>query len=280
VKNYSTSKLKSIAAIAAFTSVAASLALQAQDPVELDPTRAQEEAAGIVDTSDKSGTNPVNFTFDARIYNEYQWLKPGGDIWNNVSTFEFRIPFADDKWQVRTRLRYSAFDVGVASESGFGDMDFRFLTVPIMNAEKRFALALGSEFFLPTGSGALSNGAYSLGPQIFLAKFAPFNGLVDLIAPGYQHQFSVYEKDGARDVNLGIIDLFILKTFNDKKQWMMLNPQGIMNYETNQYWTQFDIELGTMLKPAGHSVYIRPSIGIGSDSPYDISLEAGYKIIW
>ncbi len=30
----------------------------------------------------------------------------------------------------------------------------------------------------------------------------------------------------------------------------------------------------------GYSNYILPSFGIGTDRPYDFSLEAGYKVIW
>ena len=63
---------------------------------------------------DKTGTNPINFTNDLRVYNEYQWLDTGSDLWANFTTLEFRTPFAHGKWQFRTRLRASALDVGSA----------------------------------------------------------------------------------------------------------------------------------------------------------------------
>ena len=50
---------------------------------------------------DKTGTNPMNFTFDARLYNEYRWLNTAGDGYQNLTTFEFRAPFASGKWQFR-----------------------------------------------------------------------------------------------------------------------------------------------------------------------------------
>ena len=143
------------------------------------------------------------------------------------------------------------------------------------------AFAYGIETFIPTGTDdVISTNAFAFGPQVFFAWFAPFGGLVDLIAPGYQHQFSVWEESGASDVNLGLVDLFILKTFNDKQQWVMLNPQGILNYEATTEWVQFDVEIGTMFKTPGHSAYVRPSFGIGTDRSYDWSVEVGYKIIW
>jgi len=232
---------------------------------------------------DKSGTNPLNFSYDARLYNEYQWLNVPGGGSKNDTTFEFRAPFADGKWQFRTRLRATNLSINKAgiSEFGFGDMDMRFLTIPYVNMATKQAMAIGLEVFIPTGSNdAFSSNAFSFGPQVFYAFLAPFGGLVDLIAPGYQHQFSVYEESGASNVHLGLVDLFILKTFNEKQQWVMLNPQGILNYEAHKEWIQFDVEVGTMLKKKGHSLYARPSFGIGNDRSYDYSFEAGYKIVW
>jgi hypothetical protein len=74
---------------------------------------------------DKTGTNPVNFTFDARIYNEFQWLNTAGDGEQNVTTFEFRAPFADGKWQFRgkargTYLKADLNDDGNAITAKFG----------------------------------------------------------------------------------------------------------------------------------------------------------------
>ena len=58
----------------------------------------------VTDKNDKSGTNPINFQRDLRIYNEYLWLNTAGDGNQNVTTLEFRTPFADGKWQFRTRI--------------------------------------------------------------------------------------------------------------------------------------------------------------------------------
>ena len=50
----------------------------------LVPDSFAQEEKGIAeqaakDTSDKSGTNPINFQRDLRIYNEYLWLNTAGD---------------------------------------------------------------------------------------------------------------------------------------------------------------------------------------------------------
>jgi hypothetical protein len=48
---------------------------------------------------DSTGTNPVNFSRDIRVYTEYSELNTEGDGSQNLTTLEFRTPFAEGKWQ-------------------------------------------------------------------------------------------------------------------------------------------------------------------------------------
>jgi hypothetical protein len=91
-------------------------------------------------SGDQTGTNPINFTFDARLYNEYLWLNTEGDGDKNVTTLEFRHPFLDGKFQFRTRVRVAHLEADLTGnghddvdEFGLGEIDFRFLTVPYVN---------------------------------------------------------------------------------------------------------------------------------------------------
>lgn len=241
---------------------------------------------------DKSGTNPINFTHDIRLYNEYQILKDD-DGSQNITTLEFRTPFAGGKWQLRMRGRYQSLDIdedrdeGIPEieEEGFGDFDFRFLTVPILNMEKRFALAVGFETFLPSATEVtLGSGAFSFGPQVFAVFFSPFGIKGTLIAPAYQHKFSIDEDEGREEIRQGLIDIFILWISSSKQYWILADPQIILDYEQDEEYMITDFEVGSMLDKylgtKGHSVYLRPSIASGDDRPTDGSIEAGYKIIW
>ena len=134
-------------------------------------SQAQDEADF---EGDKTGTNPINFTFDFRVYNEYIWLNTPGDSTRNVTTLEYRQPFLGGKWQFRTRIRATGTDIDINDDGiseldsyGLGEVDFRFLTVPYLNMEKRFALAVGLETFLPTGNAIVGSETLSFGPQVF-----------------------------------------------------------------------------------------------------------------
>ena len=59
------------------------------------------------DKKDKTGTNPVNFQRDLRIFNEYSWFNTEGDGSQNLTTLEFRTPFAGGKWQWRVGAHYN-----------------------------------------------------------------------------------------------------------------------------------------------------------------------------
>ena len=242
--------------------------------------------------SDKTGTNPINFTYDLRFYNEFQWLNTAGDGHQNISTVEFRAPIFDGKWQFRVKARgvSTKYDMNNDGSTdvdtgGFGDTDIRFLTVPHMDMANKFALAVGFETFLNTASkDELGTGTTAFGPQIFAVFFKPLGGFFDLVAPAYQHRFSVDEDKGRNRIEQGLIDVFALKMSKDKQSWMLVNPTYVMDFETNKEFLLIDFEVGTMLDrylgTKGHSAYLRPGFSIGTYRPVDASIEVGYKIIW
>ncbi len=277
----------------ALVGLSAVSAVAQDDLEEADDIEAEMEFIDIEAEmeKDKTGTNPINFTFDARVYHEYQWLNTEGDGDQNITTFEFRAPLGEGKWQYRMKMRYQDLEADLnddgfddLDESGMGDMDIRFLTVPYLNIEKKAAFAYGLEMFLPTASeDALGSGAWVMGPQLFGVFFDVF-GMFDLIAPGYQHRFSIDEDSGRDNVHQSVFDLFVLKMSKNKQRWFLNQSTLVVDYENDIEFMQVDLEFGMMLDKffgtKGHSAYIRPGFGIGSDRPQDASVEIGYKVVW
>jgi len=236
---------------------------------------------------DKTGTNPMNFTFDARLFNEYRWLNTDGDGSQNLLTAEFRAPLAGGKWQIRAKIRsvdlkadFNNDGFDDVDEGGFGDTDIRIMTIPYMNMEKKMAVAVGVEAFIDTASeDALGSGATSLAPFVFVAFFNPI-GPGSIFVPGYQHTVSIDEAAGRDKVNQGLIDMFLVKTWSENKYWGYVDPQIVLDYEDHTEFMLLEIQAGMMLGRAGHSIWAMPSFGVGTDRPYDFSLEIGYKIVW
>jgi hypothetical protein len=260
---------------------------------------AQEASAEQItkDTSDKTGTNPVNFQRDLRFYNEYSWLNTDGDGYQNVSTMEYRQPIFDGAWQFRTRIRYSFIEADINDDgsndidvSGIGDADFRLLKQPWFFGANAVTTAV--EVFLNTASeDALGAGTTALGPQVFYARFfgknpIPFYSGGGLFAPGLQYRFSIHEDKGRADTDQIVIDLNFLVMSKDKTRWFFLNPQIVSDRENDADFAFIDIEFGWMMAKwypnlKGQSFYIRPTFTIGSDTdrPTDYGMECGYKFI-
>lgn len=264
--------------------------------VEVDEQAATGEAAAEAGdlaevkeafAKDKTGTNPMNFTYDARLYDEYRWLNTEGEGRQNLLTAEFRAPFAGGKWQIRAKIRSSNLRADFnndgfndVSERGFGDTDIRVMTIPYLSMEKKLAVAVGVEAFIDTASDdALGTGATSLAPFIFLGIFNPI-GPGSIFVPGYQHTFSVKEDDGRDKVHGGLIDMFLVKTWRDNKYWGYVDPQIVLDYKEGTQFMLLEFQAGMMVGPAGHSMWAMPSFGVGNHRPYDFSLEIGYKIVW
>ena len=252
-----------------------------------------EEAAGAKAAikGDKTGTNPISFTHDFRVYHEYSELDTTGDGEQNVTTIEFRMPFAEGKWQFRTRLRVNNLEIDVDNdgnneidETGIGVVDMRLLTVPYLDMSKKLGIAAGLEIFLPTGDDVTGSQTLSLGPQVFGVFFAPFNIPGSIIAPAVQYKFSIDEEAGADDVRQILFDVFFLKVSATKQLWMLINPQFVMDEEQDVDFGFVDAEFGMMVDKLigtkGHSAYVRPSIGWGPDPVTEHGVEVGYKIIW
>ena len=245
----------------------------------VSPAMAQEKE------KDNTGTNPINFTNDLRIYHNFSELNTIGDGSANTTTMQFRTPFADGKWQFQMKMPFvvdkeidlTGNGVNNIDDVGVGNLSLRFLTVPILKMEKKFALATGLEVLFDTANDPkIAGSSTSLGPQVFAVFFKPPGGGA-LMAPAYQHVFSV----GGKDVNQSALDFFYLYSLKDNFfNWALINPQALINYESdNDTHINIDIEAGKMITKT-QSVYIRPGFGIGGDRLFDWDIEGGWKVVW
>jgi len=264
---------------------------QEADAQEADAPEAGAAETAVTDKNDKSGTNPINFQRDIRIYNEYTWLNTEGDGSQNLTTLEYRTPFAGGKWQLRARLPYSITTadfngdgIDDVDDNGLGDVNIRLMTVPWMKGKN--ALALAVEVFFDTASeDSLGAGATSLAPVVFFGHF--FQGgwgpwkKGGLFAPGLQYKFSIDEDKGRDEVEQIIIDINYLAMSENGKTWLFVEPQIVFDQVNDVEFAIMDIEIGFMTSRPGQSWYIRPTFTLGSssDRSTDYGIEIAYKWI-
>jgi len=257
---------------------------------------AQEEPAPK--KKDNTGTNPINFTYDYRLYYEMQQFKDDGGS-QNRTIMEFRAPLGRDlsnvlgkdesaamsNWGSRMQLRFRTYyntlnlnhpDGTNTTTSGIGDFDARFMAIAFVN--KKWGIAPGVEAFFNTASNdALGSGSNILAPMLFLGFFNAL-GKRSIFAPGYQYQFNV---DG-NTVSRSILDLYFVWILAKGKNWVIINPQPVWDHINDVFLGQVDVEWGFMIVPkSGISGYIRPGFGFGGEHrPFNYNLEACIKFVW
>ncbi len=253
---------------------------------------------------DNTGTNPVNFTYDARFIAEVaQFDEGGGSLVTN--TFELRWPLGRNianlqgaqagslfydmgtKVGMRFRARYQNLSVDTpgaapfdtSEVSGIGDIDARALYLAYTSA--KLIIATGLEAFFDTASNdALGSGKTSLGPQVFTV-FPGILGGRSLFAPGYQYVFDVAGSSSRPDISRSQIDLYFVWLLANGKNWLIVDPQIILDHENSKELGTIEAEWGFLIAPsAGVSTYLRPGIGIGADKPYSWNIEVGLKFVW
>ena len=258
----------------------------------------------VLAQSDNTGTNPANFTYDFRLITEMaQFDGGGGSLRTNIA--EYRWPLGRDlanlrgeeggslfydmgsKFGMRFRARYLNLSVdtpgaglfGTSEVSGIGDFDARLLY--IAHASKKLVVVPGLEAFFDTASNdALGTGKTLLGPVLFMV-FPGILGGGSLFAPGYQYVFDVAGDSSRPDVSRSQIDLYFVWLLSKGKNWLIVDPQIILDHENNNEYATVEAEWGFMIAPsAGISGYLRPGAGIGSDKLFSWNLELGLKFVW
>jgi hypothetical protein len=256
------------------------------------PAQAQE---------DNTGTNPVNFTYDYRLYTEMASL-PIDDSSLITNTIEARWPLGRDvanlkgvgagspyhdmgsRLAMRLRARHSnlSFELpgpDTYSVSGIGDLDARLLYLPYVG--NKSILAVGLEGFFDTATNsALGSGKTSLGPTV-IGVFPGLVGRGSLFAPAYQYVFDVAGSDDRADISRSQLDIYFVWALAGGKNWLIVDPQVIFDHEKDTTPALAELEWGFMVAPeVGLSGWLRPGIGIGADRLYDWNLEAGIKFVW
>ena len=262
---------------------------------------AATEEAATEQAPDNTGTNPINFTYDARFYMESTWFDGGSLI---APTFEFRMPlgrtlsnlsnqklgiFNDlgSKYALRLKFRPQqnlnledpggdpTADINI---SGMGDTDFRFLAVP--HVTQKMGVAAGIEAFLPTATNdLLGSDNYVLRPQVFVGFFGLI-GKNSIFAPGYLYAFDVGGSDRP-PVEQHQFDIYFVWLLAQMKHWLIVNPQVNLDQENNKDIFLIDVEFGyTIPQLPGTSIHVRPGAGLGGDKPFDWSFEFGVRFIW
>jgi hypothetical protein len=244
----------------------------AQEPAPQPPKPEEKPSAA---KEDKSGTNPLNFQSEFRLFNEVQLRQGRG--YQNFTTLQYVQPFASN-FALRMRLPIAGSDASGANEYGLGDINVKANWVPLIN--RKIGVMLGSEFSFNTASSrTLGTGKNTIAPLGVLVFFLKDGWL---FAPAYQHTVSFAGDSTRSSINLGAADFYLVKLTRSKRNWFILDPTLIDDYQNGRVSGTLEFEagqiVGRMMGGIG-SIYIRPGVGLGTNRIYNWNLEVGFKLI-
>jgi hypothetical protein len=246
--------------------------VDAEDVVEEVAADVAPEQGGAASAEDKTGTNPVNFQSEMRLFNVFTEL-PDGAGYINEMRYRQVWPFDNRRQQIRLEIPLVTTNVTGETEFGFGDLLVRWLMVT--KATPKNAVAVGVESTWDTAtSDVLGTGKNVLAPVVFYVIFLPEKKAI--FAPGYQYRFDIGGSDARADVSLSAIDLYYVLL---PKPGSMIDPQIIIDHESSTTYVQVETEFGRMMGP-GWSTYLRPGFPIGGNRLMDWNLEFGIKSVF
>jgi hypothetical protein len=166
---------------------------------------------------------------------------------------------------------------GASDVSGIGDFNARILWLAYTSS--KFLLVPGLEAFFDTASNdALGAGTTRLAPVVF-GVLPGILGGSSLFAPGYQYVFDI--SGSGPKVSRSQIDLYFVWGLAKGKNWLIVDPQIILDHENSSEAMTVEAEWGFMIVPKyGISGWMRPGAGVGTDRPYSWNFEAGIKFVW
>jgi hypothetical protein len=104
-----------------------------------------------------------------------------------------------------------------------------------------------------------------------------------IFAPAYKHTASAAGNEERADISTGTVDFYLVWKFDHGRQWLVLDPTFLLDYENDRYHAATTrTTYGRLLGKVGNamsSCFIKPGIGIGSERPNDWSLEVGVSLI-
>ena len=75
----------------------------------------------------------------------------------------------------------------------------------------------------------------------------------------------------------------MVKAFNSHKNWLIIDPSYVFDYDSSDSFTNLEFEvgqvLGEVLFGGVGSVYFNPGLSFGAEREFDWKIEVGFKLV-
>jgi hypothetical protein len=240
-------------------------------PSLVAPTLAKAEEAN-------NGTDPTKPTKTFQLTSEY--LDIGQGLASNTFKLRYIMPvFNDGASTLQFQLPFGTTNFLGDSSLELGDFSLKLQKV--LTVTREYGLVVSGEVIFDTASRAdLGAGSTILKPGIIYAKFLQGGAI---LAPSLLHSETIGEPAAGRSrTSTTVFDLYFVPKLPNPKHFMTVDPAVTHNWVTDTTYGALAVTLGTSIEtslPGSSLIFIKPSIGIGHDRPFDWGVELGFKLV-
>lgn len=243
----------------------------------MDGLRAQATAAtaptvALPSVDDKTGTNPLNLQTAVIVFNDFH-SRPDR-LFVNRSQYRYVTPLAGRRMSVRFDVPVIVSNVTGRTEAALGDLGTRWSWIPWFTRARGLLVGVDTTWNTSTNEAL----GYARATVIPFAQFVVRASRAAIVGMSYEQRLGVGGDTEGPDIAIGTLAVYLawLRSTN----WLVAEPQLIIDYEDNDTSGRLDVEWGRLLF-GGVGTYIRPGVGMGSTraKPFDWKLEIGFRVI-
>jgi hypothetical protein len=238
---------------------------------------------GALALADDSAQNPDNGTDPTRLNRSVsaslEHLSLGGDLSQNTFTMLYTTPITDD---ARTALRLTVplIQNDAAGRETYSLSDVGLSISRVLKLTQQYGIVVSGEMTFDTANET-EGGA---GKNVFRGTVAYVQFLPGgiILAPTLNQSNSIWGDRDRRDVNMTVLDFYIVPKLPDPKTFVTFDPAINSNWEIGAQFFSLAVTIGRALGPAfgGRSqIYVRASTFAGGERAADWGIEIGYKVL-
>ena len=239
------------------------------------PALAQPAASAppesVVDSDDRTGTNPANLRSAIDLSNRFDAVDD--QLFVDQVRWRYAQAFARRRMRAHVDLPLSFGNLTGRTEAGFGDVAAGWEWLAAVRG--RLGVVAGVDMTWDTSSNdALAVGHHTAAPGIAVVAALRRDTVLSL---RYDQRFSLNTVPGWPDVNKGALEGAIVRRFTPG-WWLRAIASLDVDVEENETWGTIRGEWGRMVS-AGVSAWARAGAGLGRSKPMDWTVEFGFRVV-
>ena len=227
--------------------------------------------------SPDNGTDPTRLSRSAGASLDH--LNLGGGLTQNTLEWFYSSPITADG-RTALRLGVPLIQNDIAGHGAYSLSDIGLKISNVVKITPRYGIVVAAEVTFDTANQTEGG----TGKNVFKATLAYVNFLPHgiIFAPTLNQSISVWGQRDRADVNMTILDFYLVPKLADPRFFVTFDPALNGNWELGTHYLSFAVTVGRALGRAfgGNSqIYLRSSTYAGGERVANWGIEVGYRVL-